>query len=182
MSKHLPDVCIFLVCSCKSQRFYMFKDRIGPVWLNVISKRQLILRPAPKWRAAGCQFSRCSAASPFGKPHSLSWSPWRISEGQIETETTGCPIRSQQLVTGCKQLRTYTGWSKDQWRRPTIWRDFALQMVLQRLTQRLVPHCVHTVQEFSPFQAGIDLDLDPVKDSWNHQERCSVSRLRFVAV
>ena len=109
MSKHLPDVCIFLVCSCKSQRFYMFKDRIGPVWLNVISKRQLILRPAPKWRAAGCQFSRCSAASPFGKPHSLSWSPWRISEGQIETETTGCPIRSQQLVTGCKQLITYSG-------------------------------------------------------------------------
>ena len=40
-----------------------------------------------------------------------------------------------------KQLITYSG-LKDQWRRPTIWRDFALQMVLQRLTQRLVPHCV----------------------------------------
>ena len=109
MSKHLPDVCIFLVRSCKSQRFYIFKDRIGPVWLNVIEIGQLILRPTPKWRAAGCQFSRCSAASPFGKLHSLSWSPWRISEGQIETETTGCPIRSQQLVTGCKQLITYSG-------------------------------------------------------------------------
>ena len=45
MSKHLPDVCIFLVRSCKSQRFYIFKDRIGPVWLNVIEIGQLILRP-----------------------------------------------------------------------------------------------------------------------------------------
>ena len=39
-------------------------------------------------------------------------------------------------------------------------RDFALQIVLQRLT-RLVPHVPHTVQEVFPFQAGIDF-LDPV--------------------
>ena len=110
MSKHLPDVCIFLVCSCKSQRFYMFKDRIGPVWLNVIFKTTAHLAaPLPNGEQQAANSVDGSAASPFGKPHSLSWSPWRISEGQIETETTGCPIRSQQLVTGCKQLITYSG-------------------------------------------------------------------------